>query len=332
MVGDRAWPGYNVGMATAPPPRPHTPAGATGSVTPAQLAKAVYELLDGRARDPDGRPVGEAALATVIRRSGSAPQVAGARLLVYADGRALGTVGGGAIELQVLDACRQVLRTGNPRTVEAHLVRDLGMCCGGAMEVFVEYLQAETRLIVVGAGHVAQALAPLARSLGFRVVVADDREELLEDPVFAEVERLAYDADEIDEAFPDLDGRDVIVIVTRDHGRDERALAKLIERPHAYLGMIGSVRKVHTVLARILRRYDERGLARPDLSRVHAPVGLALGGRTPPEIAVSIAAELIALRHGGGGAAMNVTADAAARAGAREPGLEASRDLSSRDK
>jgi xanthine dehydrogenase accessory factor len=287
---------------------PESRRGAAGSVTPAQLARAIYELLDGR-----DRSCTSAALATVIRRSGSAPQVAGARMLVYADGRTLGTVGGGAIEMQVLDTCRQVLRTGNPRTVEAHLVRDLGMCCGGAMEVFVDYLQAEARLIIVGAGHVAQALAPLARNLGLRVVVADDREELLEDPAFTEVERLAYDADEIDEAIPDLCDRDFIVIVTRDHARDERALASLLERPHAYLGMIGSVRKVHTVLSRVLRRYDERGRARPDLSRVHAPVGLALGGRTPPEIAVSIAAELIALRHGGDGAVMNVVDDVVAR-------------------
>ncbi|KIG13787.1 Xanthine and CO dehydrogenases maturation factor, XdhC/CoxF family protein [Enhygromyxa salina] len=276
-----------------------TKSSAVGSATPAQLAAAVFELLSGQSHP-------EAALATVIRRSGSAPQVVGARMLLYADGSTLGTVGGGAIEHQVLETCRQVLRTGKPRTVEAHLVRDLGMCCGGAMEVFVEYLQAESRLIIVGGGHVAQALAPLARGIGLRVIVADDREELLEDPAFEQVERLAFDADEIHEAIPDLNERDYIVIVTRDHARDERALAKLIELPHAYLGMIGSRRKVHTVLARVLRRYDERGRARPDLSRVHAPVGLALGGRTPPEIAVSIAAELIALRHGGDGSSMNM--------------------------
>lgn len=279
---------------------------ALGSATPAQLAAAVLEVLEGRGHS-------EAALATVIRRSGSAPQVVGARMLLYPDGSALGTVGGGAIEHQVLDTCRQVLRTGKPRTVEAHLVRDLGMCCGGAMELFVEYLQAEARLIIVGGGHVAQALAPLARSIGLRVIVADDREELLEDPAFEQVERLAYDADEIHAAIPDLNERDYIVIVTRDHARDELALAKLIELPHAYLGMIGSRRKVHTVLARVLRRYDERGRPRPDLSRVHAPVGLSLGGRTPPEIAVSIAAELIALRHGGDGASMNVVAEVAGK-------------------
>lgn len=279
---------------------------AAGSATPAQLAAAVLELLEGRRG-------GEAALATVIRRSGSAPQIVGARLLLRADGSILGTVGGGAIEHQVLEVCRQVLRTGKARTVEAHLVRDLGMCCGGAMEVFVEYLQAEARLIIVGGGHVAQALAPLARSIGFRVIVADDREDMLEAPAFAEVERLLYDADEIDEAIPDLSERDYVVIMTRDHARDERALAKLLEHPHAYLGMIGSRRKVHTVLTRILRRYDERGRPRPDLGRVHAPIGLALGGRTPPEIAVSVAAELVALRHGGGGHSMNVISEALAR-------------------
>ena len=281
---------------------------ASGSATQAQLARAVLDLLEGRAG-------AEAALATVIRRSGSAPQVVGARMLVDADGRSLGTVGGGAIEQQVVEACHQVLRTGKARTVEAHLVRDLGMCCGGAMEVFVEYLQPEARLIIVGGGHVAQALAPLARACGFRVLVADDRPEMLEEPAFAQVERLEYDADEIDEALEDLSEQDYLVIVTRDHGRDERALAKLLELPHAYLGMIGSRRKVHTVLTRVLRRYDERGKARPDLSRVHAPVGLALGGRTPPEIAVSIAAELIALRHGGDGSTMNRVAEVLARRG-----------------
>jgi xanthine dehydrogenase accessory factor len=273
-----------------------------GSATQVQLAAAVLELLEGRRAGP-------AALATVIRRAGSAPQVVGARMLLYADGSALGTVGGGAIEQQVVEACQQVLRTGTPRTIEAHLVRDLGMCCGGSMEVFVEYVQAQTRLIIVGGGHVAQALAPLAHALGFRVTVADDREEMLESPVFSTVERLHYDADEIDDALPDLAAQDLVLIMTRDHARDEQALAKLLERPHAYLGMIGSRRKVHTVLGRILRRYDERGQPRPDLSRVHAPIGLALGGRTPPEIAVSIAAELVALRHGGDGSSMNAIAE-----------------------
>lgn len=271
------------------------------------VARAVVDVLSGQAPGP-------AALATVIGRAGSAPQVVGARLLLRADGSMIGTVGGGAIEEQVLEACRACLRDGSARVVKANLVRDLGMCCGGAMEVFVEYLAAEARLFLIGAGHVAQALAPLASGVGFRVTVVDDRDELLELPAFSSAVRVARDVDELEQGLPaDLCERDHLVILTRDHARDERALAHLVRRPHAYLGMIGSVRKVHAVLARIVRREQELGRPIPDFSRVRAPVGLALGGRTPAEIAVSIVAELLTLRHGGGGAAMNTVPSALAR-------------------
>ncbi len=254
----------------------------------------------------DGSAATSAALATVIGRSGSAPQAIGARLLLRADGSQVGTVGGGAIEAEVLAACAAALRDGRSRRIEAHLVRDLGMCCGGAMEVFVEFLQAEPRLFVVGAGHVAQALVPLAVTAGFRAAVFDDREEMLTHPSFTAARREAFDVDELDAAIVDLDERDYVIIVTRDHGRDERALSTLLRRPHRYLGMIGSQRKVHAVLGRILHRERELGRPPPDLSRLHAPVGLALGGRTPVEIAVSILAELVADRHGGNGSAMSV--------------------------
>ena len=269
-----------------------------GSANAVELTRALLEVLDGRYR-------GAAALATVIGRKGSAPQVVGAKLLLRADGTLVGTVGGGAIEAQVLDACRQVLKDGGVRRIEAHLVRDLGMCCGGSMEVFVEYVQSQPRLFVIGAGHVAQALVPLAASAGFRVTVLDDREDLLDSPAFASVHTDPCDVDEIAAVVPDLNEDDYVLIVTRDHARDERALAALVRRPHRYLGMIGSRRKVRTVLARILRREEEMGRERPDLSRVRAPVGLALGGKTPPEIAISILAELIAIRHGGTGTPMN---------------------------
>ncbi|MBX7084251.1 MAG: XdhC/CoxI family protein [Nannocystaceae bacterium] len=277
-----------------------------GAATALDVARAVVGVLDGSAR-------GVAAQATVIERSGSAPQVVGARLLLFEDGTQIGTVGGGAIEAQVIDACRGCLRDGRSRRVQAHLVRDLGMCCGGSMEVFVEFLQAQPRLFVIGAGHVAQSLVPLALAAGFRVAVFDDREELLEHPAFAEVRREALDVDELDVAMPDLDGRDYVVVLTRDHARDERALASLLRRPHRYLGMIGSRRKVAAVLGRILHRERELGRAEPDLARVRAPIGLALGGRTPVEIAISIVAELVADRHGGDGRAMNVAEDLAAR-------------------
>ncbi|MCA9634987.1 MAG: XdhC family protein [Myxococcales bacterium] len=276
------------------------------------MTEAIARVLRGQ------RP-GPAALATVIGRAGSAPQAIGARLLLCADGTLIGTVGGGAIEAQVLDACRQTLVDGQTRRVEAHLVRDLGMCCGGSMEVFVEHLQAAERLILIGAGHVAQAIAPLALGVGFRVVVVDDRDELLGHPAFEGAERLAYDVDELADGLGVGEASDHLVILTRDHQRDQVALAALLRRPHRYLGMIGSRRKVHTVLARVLRRERELGRPAPDLARVRAPIGLALGGRTPAEIAVSVIAELIALRHGGSGASMSVVDEAAARL-AEDPG------------
>ncbi len=274
-----------------------------GGIAPAELAREVVDVLEGKR--------GRAALATVVGRSGSAPQAIGAKLLLHEDGALIGTVGGGAIEAQVIDACRHALRDGRSRTVQAHLVRDLAMCCGGAMEVFVEHLQPAARLVLIGGGHVAQALAPIAHAADFRVVVFDDREELLEHPAFANATTAAYDVDELEVALPDLRDTDFVLILTRDHARDERALRHLIRQPHRYLGMIGSRRKVHTVLARVLRRDEGLGHATPDLSRVHAPMGLRLGGRTPAEIAVSIVAELIATRHDGDGQSMSIVEDAA---------------------
>jgi xanthine dehydrogenase accessory factor len=270
-----------------------------------EVAREVVTVLEGRR--------GRAALATVVGRQGSAPQILGARLLLHEDGELVGTVGGGAIEAEVIEGCRAALRDGKPRRVDAQLVRDLAMCCGGSMEVFVEVLQPQVRLVIIGAGHVAQALVPVAQAAGFSVQVLDDREELLDAPAFAEASPRAYDVDELGAALPDLGDGDYVVVTTRDHARDEQALAHLLRRPHRYLGMIGSRRKVHAVLGRILRRELQLGRPWPDLSRVRAPMGLALGGRTPGEIAVSVIAELLADRHGGRGTSMSVVDDAARR-------------------
>lgn len=187
------------------------------------------------------------------------------------------------------------------------------------MQVFVEHLQPQARLYLVGAGHVAQAVAPIARSADFRVIVLDDRDELLEHPAFAGAETGSYDVDELDVGIATLTDRDYVLVMTRDHARDEQALAHLLRRPHRYLGMIGSRRKVHAVLRRILHREQQSGRPMPDLSRVRAPIGLALGGRTPAEIAVSIVAELIADRHAGHGAPMSIVAEAASPTSPDDP-------------
>lgn len=250
---------------------------------------------------------GRGALATVIRSSGSTPQEPGARVLLLPDGGTVGTIGGGAIEHHVIETLRACVFDGRPRVVEKDLVRDLGMCCGGRMEVFVEPIEGCPRLMIFGAGHVGRATAQLARSLGFRVVVVDDREELNTEERFESCERVLLEPAEAAETLAP-DARDWLLIVTHDHQLDEEALDVFVRLPHAYLGLIGSRRKVYRILARIEAK---RGL--PDLSRLYAPVGLDIGAVSPEEIAVSIASELVALRHGKPGAHMRAIDDPALR-------------------
>lgn len=246
-----------------------------------EVMQAVLELLERG---------GRGALATVTRTSGSTPQVLGARLLLRSDGSRVGTVGGGAIEEAVLERLAECLRTQQAHTQSWDLIRDLGMCCGGRMEVFMEAIEGTPRLILLGAGHVAQATAALAARVGFAPVVVDAREEFNDESRFPMCKRVLL---EPCEAVAELEpsSEDWLLIVTHDHRLDEEALACFGEKPHAYLGMIGSRRKI----ARVLQRLKAKDRL-PDLSRVYTPVGLDIGAVTPEEIAVSVVAELIALR------------------------------------
>lgn len=232
------------------------------------------------------------ALATVVRVSGSVPQQPGARLLLAPDGATTGTVGGGAVERAVLDALGQCRQHGRPELVVYDLARDLGMCCGGRMEIFVEPVEAEQRLLVFGAGHVAKPTAELARRVGFAVTVVDDREELANRERFPDCELVLAEPREAAARIAPR-AEDWVLIVTHDHRLDEEALDTFARLPHRYLGLIGSRRKVLRILQRIASRGDL-----PPLDRVFAPVGLDIGAVSPEEIAVSIVAELVAIRHG----------------------------------
>jgi xanthine dehydrogenase accessory factor len=232
------------------------------------------------------------ALATVVKVSGSTPQVAGARLLLLADGSTLGTVGGGAIERAVLEALREVRERQVSRSMSWDLGRDLGMCCGGSMELFLEPIGAAPRLWICGAGHVAQPTARLARSVGFEIVVADEREAWNTEARFPNARR---ELDEPSEVITKagLGSRDWLLVTTFDHQLDERVLRAALGTEARYIGLVGSRRKVYRLLQRIAARDGQL-----DLRRVFAPVGLNLGAVSPEEIAVSIVAELVALRHG----------------------------------
>jgi xanthine dehydrogenase accessory factor len=253
-------------------------------------------------------------VATVVRTAGSTPRGAGAKMIVLADGSTIGTVGGGRLELEVTRDALSALPAGESELHEYRLRpegaepgghtegggRVLGMLCGGEAEVFLEVFGHSRRLLIVGAGHIGQKLAEMGKALDFHVAVLDERADMVTTERFP-------DADELICASPSDTARrtsigpgTMIVIVTHGHLHDKAALAAVVGSPAAYVGMIGSRSKVRAVIAEL---HDE-GIDPALLDKVHAPIGLDLGGQRPAEIALSILAEIVADQYGGSGRPM----------------------------
>lgn len=232
-----------------------------------------------------------AAVVTVVRTTGSTPRSAGARMLVFPDGRIEGSIGGGKIEHSAQEAAKEVLERGEAQLLDFKLTQELGMCCGGQATVFIEPLGKHSVLIVFGAGHVGAALARGAVAAGFAVHVADERPELLDAARFPPEVRRYEILDDPELPFgPDA----YVMITTHDHGLDQRLLERCLRMPHRWVGVIGSRRKASLTRKRLLHRGFEPAL----VESVRIPVGLAIGAETPEEIAVSILGELIAVKRG----------------------------------
>ncbi|HZB25225.1 MAG TPA: XdhC/CoxI family protein [Vicinamibacterales bacterium] len=242
---------------------------------------------------------GEAvALVTIVRAKGSTPQRSGAKMLVFADGRTIGTIGGGCYENEALCKARDALFTGRSALLHFELNDDFaqenGLVCGGQMDVHIDPLAPTPRLYVIGAGHVGHHLARVAHESGFRVHVVDDREK------FANRERFPAAEEIVVAHIPEwLHGAEIpasayVAVVTRGHQHDLEALRALAACDLRYLGLIGSRAKV----ARIYDALAAEGMPAECLERIRAPIGLEIGAVTPAEIAVSIVAELIAVRRG----------------------------------
>lgn len=239
-----------------------------------------------------------AALVTIIRTNGSTPQRVGAKMLVFADGRTVGTIGGGCYENNAFWKAREVITSRRPTVLKYELTDDLaeesGLICGGQMEIYIEPIEPNPSLCIFGAGHVAYHLAPIAHSVGFKVSVIDDREK------FANVDRFPDAAAIVVDSIPDwlhrteLPASAYVVILTRGHRHDLDALRSLAARDLRYIGLIGSRAKVQRLYDTLL----QESMPPECLRRVHAPIGLDIGAVTPAEIAVSILAELIAVKNG----------------------------------
>ena len=240
----------------------------------------------------------QVALVTIIKSTGSTPQRVGAKMLVYDDGRTVGTIGGGCYENESFWKAREAIKSRKPVTMKFELnddfAQETGLVCGGQMEVFVEPVEPSPAVYVFGAGHVGYYVAKMAYEVAFRVHVIDDREK------FANAERFGPDIDVVVDHIPTwidthpLPPTAYAVIVTRGHTHDLDALRALAKQPLRYLGLIGSKAKVK----RIFDALREEGMPTDRLQGIHAPIGLDIGAITPQEIGVSIVAELIAVKHG----------------------------------
>lgn len=239
----------------------------------------------------------KAALATIIQVQGSVPSYETSKILVRDNGSIVGTVGGGCVEAEVWSVAQDVMREEKPRRLHFNLNANPeynnGLVCGGSLDIFVEPILATPTLYLFGGGHVSLSISKVANLAGFETVIADDRQ------AFANKERFPDAAEthsgDWAQIFPRLKPNEFsyLVIATRGHKGDLECLRWAVSTPARYIGMVGSKRK----LIEFYKALESEGLAASQLERVHSPVGLDIGALTPEEIAVSVVAEMIAVRR-----------------------------------
>ena len=254
---------------------------------------AVDWLSEAVARVVEGRELAD--LATVVAAPSGGLVEVGARLLIRADGSTTGGLGNPQLDMAVAADGARALQERKSQVVSCSVIGTPEP--DGGVQVFHEVLEPQPQLLIVGAGHIAVPLARFAKILGFEVVVVDDRDKYASVERFPDADRvIAADFGETLLDFP-MTPATYLVIITRAHTYDEEALRLTLHRPSAYIGMIGSRRRVQTVL----RTLTAEGYPEDRLRAVRAPIGLDIGSDTPEEIALAIIAEVVATRRGGTG-------------------------------
>ena len=260
--------------------------------------RSIYQALSELEKNNES-----AALCTVVMSEGSTPRHVGSKMLVYPDGKFIGTVGGGELESRIIKAALESLTNGKAQTF-SYTMADPGRgdpgVCGGTVEVFVEPILPPALIVVIGAGHVGKAVVHLAKWLGFRVAVSDDRAEFCNPETIPNAD--AYYPVPMAELANQLKvtRQTYLVITSRGSAIDAAGLPNLLDSDAPYIGVIGSKRRWLTTV----KALKEKGVADEKIARVHSPMGLELNAETPEEIAVSIMAEIMMLRDRGTGKQM----------------------------
>ncbi len=250
--------------------------------------KDIFEKISEARKDNN-----TVALCVIVSTRGSVPRQAGAKMLVFEDGKSFGTIGGGNLERKVIHNAIEVLKAGKPSLFKHELLQQHNMCCGGSVEIYIEPVMKKNRLYIFGAGHIGQALAKRASNCDFEVVVIDDRKEYLDEVKQEGINKLDNNYRHILPLLP-FDENTYVAIMTYSHPFDREILAFCLQKSHAYLGMIGSQRKVE-----VTKKMFEEGLIASEdkLSKVDMPMGIDIGAEGPEEIAISILAKLIAVKN-----------------------------------
>ena len=233
------------------------------------------------------------ALCTIVFFKGSTPRKTGAKMIVYEDGKIYGTIGGGELEKSVIENALGQIRQGTPKLFRHDLLHQHNMCCGGTVDIYIEPIMIKNKLYIFGAGHTGQALAKYAANFNFETVLIDDRKEYVDECEIESVNKMNLDYRLALPLLP-FDENTFICIMTYSHPMDRDILAFCLKKPFAYLGMIGSERKVEMTK----KMFVDAGIGTmEELERVDMPMGISIGAEGPEEIALSIVAKLIAVKN-----------------------------------
>lgn len=236
----------------------------------------------------------KAVLCTIVSSKGSTPRKMGSKMIVYQNETIFGSIGGGALEQKVIQQALEVIDSQHSKIVAHNLVKELEMCCGGTVELFLEPIMNKKKLYIFGAGHIGKALAKFAIELDFIVSLIDERIDAFEG---FEVDCTKINQQHITAIEKlNFDENTFIVTVTYDHAFDREILALCSKKKNGYIGMVGSERKVEIAKKAL---FSSSLLNQKEIEKVDMPIGKKINAITPEEIAISILAKLIEERNKG---------------------------------